>query len=259
MFDLSSNLENIQIRNPDKKRFLNKKRKNDSLKTDNENNNFEKIISDYKEFITKNKIKISDFKSIKIDNTNKYNLIKKSESFIKNLKKLNLIYKENCDKLNENINLITKAYSYKDIYFFSTNFLFMIQEQIKQINDFQKNLFEVKIINNKISIISNQFMEKNTFVIDIVGIYCYKKTTEYNNENNKGFKDIFLFHCHDFRYDRYLKNSLNINLGSLIAQSSSKKNANCKIIKYLGINLEVKAGIVTSKDVKKGETLLLEN
>ena len=66
-------------------------------------------------------------------------------------------------------------------------------------------------------------MEKNTFIIDIVGIYCYKKTTECSNGDIKGLKIYFFFHCYDFRYDRYLKNSLNINLSPLIVQSSSKK------------------------------------
>ena len=56
------NLENIQIRKSDKKLNLNKKRKNDFIKAVNENTNFEKIISHYEEFITKNKINISDLK-----------------------------------------------------------------------------------------------------------------------------------------------------------------------------------------------------
>ena len=258
-FDLSYNLENIENKNYDKNFFLNKKRKNTTLKSNNDNITNDKIISDYEEFIKKNKIKISDFKSIIIDKIENTNLIKKLERFIKTLKNLNLFYKENSDKLNENINLITKAYSFKDISFFSSNFLLNIQEQIKLINNFQANVFEPKIRNNNINIISNQFLEKNTFLIDIVGTYCYKKTTEYDCINFKGFKDIFLFHCHDSKYDRYLKNSSNVNLGSLIAQSSSKSKGNCKIIKYLDTNLELKAGIVTSKDIKKGEILLLEN
>lgn len=238
---------------------MNKKRKYTTLKSNNDNIANDKIISNYEEFIKKNKIKISNFKPIIIDNTDNNNFFKKLERLIETLKNLNLFYKENSDKLNENINLITKAYSYKDISFFSINFLLNIQEQIKIINNFQANIFEPKIRNNKIIIISNQFIEKNTFLIDIVGIYCYKKTTEYDGKNFKGFKDIFLFHCHDFKYDRYLKNSSKVNLGSLITQSSSRNKGNCKIIKYLDINLEVKAGIVTSKDVNKGEILLLEN
>ena len=98
----------------------------------------------------------------------------------------------------------------------------MIQKQIKYINNYSYNLFDGKVNNKIINIISKCNLEKNTFITDIVGFYCYKKTNEYSEKNLNGFDDILIFRCHDQKYDKYLKKSLNVNLGSLIAQSSDK-------------------------------------
>jgi hypothetical protein len=258
-FNLSDNLENTQKEDGYKKIFLNKKRGKSPFEKVNINATSDKVFSEYEEFINKNKIKVSSLKTIKFDNLDNRVISKNSGIFINTFESLKLSYKEDSDKLNENINMISKAYSFKGISFFSFEFLLDIHKQIKIINDSGTNLFEPKIKNNKIDIIANKFLQKNTFIIDIVGIYCYRKTNEYEDKNINGFKDIFLFHCRDSKYDRYLKNSINVNIGSLIAQSSNAIKGNCKIIKYLDINLEVKAGIVTSKNVKKGEILLLED
>ena len=76
-------------------------------------------------------------------------------------------------------------------------------------------------------------LKKVTFIINIYAIYAYRKTLEYENRDSNGFNDIFLFKCHDKNYDRFLKNTIFVNIGSFIAKSNLNENNNCEIIRYL--------------------------
>ena len=84
------------------------------------------------------------------------------------------------------------------------------------------------------------------------------KKKEYDNKDPNGFNDILLFKCRDKNYDRFLKSSIFVNIGSILAKRENNSFSNCEIIKYVEHNLEVKAAIST-KLIKKGEKLELKN
>ena len=156
-------------------------------------------------------------------------------------------------KINDKVNLITKAYSFEDIKFLSKNCLTKYDEYINYVNRFQIDIFHFKIDKEKSNLVSNIKLSKGTFISIIVGLYCFRKTKEYENENNKGFKELFLFKCHEKNYDRLLKSIKYVNIGSIIAETKNNHNGNY----HVNTNLEVKLGIITSKDIKIYNTKLI--
>ena len=120
------------------------------------------------------------------------------------------------------------------------------------------NIFNFVKRKGKIEIVSNTNLKKGTFITDIIGFFCYRKIKDYESKNINGFDEIFLFKCHDKNYDRFLKNFIHVNFGSIIAGSNKNKIGNCSIIKYLNSDLEVRVGIITIKDIKYGESFVLE-
>ena len=50
-----------------------------------------------------------------------------------------------------------------------------------------------------------------------------------------------------------------MNIVSILAKPKNNSFSNCEIIKYVEHNLEVKAAIVSTKLIKKGEKLELKN
>lgn len=239
---------------------LNLKRKrttNEVFDDINFNNN--KAIMNYEEFIKENKIIFSELNIEKNININQKNIANSKGKFEKLLKSKNLNFSNESFKSNNQINLITKAYSFDDIKFYSRDTLMKIDEYLNLVNNFQINIFQFKKEKENIKIVSNVNLKEGTYVSEIIGMYCFRKTKSYAGENIKGFKEIFLFKCHDKNYDRFLKNLNYVNIGSIIAENRSGLNGNCEIIKYANINLEIKVGIITTKDIKAGETFILES
>ena len=181
----------------------------------------------YETFLKENDLKFSEIivphKVIEDKKSNK-NSKEKFEKFLKNK---NLHFTGQSAKINDKINMINKAYSFNDIKFFSRKTLKMIEEYLELINNFQLDIFSFEKNKGNIKIITNVNLQKGTFITDITGYYCYRKTSSYEYENINGFEEIFLFKCHDKNYDRYLKNSLFINFGSIIAETIANENGNC--------------------------------
>ena len=234
---------------------LNKKRRRFS----GEDNLFDNIEDkNYENFINNNEIKLSVIiiPEIKINNNNlqKANLL----VFKKYLDKKGLLPAKNIKSDTRKINLITRAYSIENIHFFKNEILSKIKQHLNNLNDFNCDLFKLKIEKDEIEFYSNRNIGEGTFIMDISGTYTYSKKKEYDNKDPNGFNDILLFKCRDKNYDRFLKSSIFVNIGSILAKRENNSFSNCEIIKYVEHNLEVKAAIST-KLIKKGEKLELKN
>lgn len=239
---------NLNVLNKKRKRFL------------EENNLYDNIEDkNYENFINDNEIKFSliIIPEIKINKNNlqKANLL----VFKKYLDKKGLLPAKNIKSDTRKINLITRAYSIENIHFFNNEILSKINQHLNNLNDFNYDLFKLKIEKDEIEIYSNRDIDEGTFIIDIYGTYTYRKKIEYENKDPNGFNDIMLFKCRDKNYDRFLKSSIFVNLGSILARPKKNSSSNCKIIKYVDYNLEVKAAIASTKLIKKGEKLELKS
>ena len=98
---------------------------------------------------------------------------------------------------------------------------------------------------------SNKNIESQTFIDNIYWYNTFRKTGDYKEKNKNCFSDILLFKCKDSKYDRFLKSSLNVNLGAIIANSRKFPDSNCDLIKYIDLNLEVKVGYPLKKILEK--------
>ena len=141
----------------------------------------------------------------------------------------NLCFSNQSLKINDKINSIRRAYSFEDIFFFPRNTLKKLSNYIISFNDYNFDMFSLKKDNNEMNIISNIHIKKDTFISEIIGLYCYRKTINYKDENKIGFKDIFIFKCHDNSYDRFLKSLLFDNIDSIIAANKTKKKVIVKL------------------------------
>lgn len=238
--------------------MLNKKRERAKSDISFDSNSGIIISKEYKKFIEENKIKYSTVLVPKMEKSDKL-LLKSNESLFKTYVKEKGLLTANSDcPINKKINFISKAYSFEGIKFFPIEALEKIHENNKIINSFKSDIFKYILKNSSIEVLSNRDLKKGIFIINIYVIYAYRKTLEYEKRDPKGFNVIFLFKCHDKNYDRFLKNSICVNIGSIIAKSNLNENNNCEIIKYLDLNLEVKVGIATTKNIRKGEKIKLK-
>ena len=74
------------------------------------------------------------------------------------------------------------------------------------------NIFKVSNTKNKLEIISNISIDKNTFISEAFGYYEYKKSEKNINKEYNAVSKILLFRCKDNSYNRffYLLNYKNI-------------------------------------------------
>ena len=165
-------LNNKKIKNEINLDFnaLNKKRKRFS----GEDNLYDNIEDkNYENFINNNEIKLSVIiiPEIKINNNNlqKANLL----VFKKYLDKKGLLPAKNIKSDTRKINLITRAYSIENIHFFKNEILSKIKQHLNNLNDFNCDLFKLKIVKDEIEIYSNRNIEEGTFIMDISGAYTY--------------------------------------------------------------------------------------
>lgn len=151
----------------------------------------------YESFISDNNLILSEIivpqKTISDEKINK----ELKEKFDVFLKMKNLYFSNESMKINNKVNLINKAYSFNDIKFFSRKAITEIDEYLKCLNNFQSNTFKFKKGKETIDILSNKNFKKGTFIADVIGFYCFRKTKTYQYENINGFKEIFLYMCHD--------------------------------------------------------------
>ncbi len=163
---------------------------------------------------------------------------------------------QNENSINRN-NSITKAYTYENNKCFSIDTLKRMEQYTQTINDLNFDIFKIILKKNKILVPLNKNLEKGTFVDNIYGYNIYRKNQNYEEKNSNGFSDILLYKCRAHKYDRFLKSSLKVNFYAIIANIGNTESSNCELVKYIGLNLEVKVWIITSKYIKKGELLKL--
>ena len=245
------------MKQKEKNNFVSRKRKREINNFESETFFENEFVNDYNKFIEENNLNFSDIiisepEQIKFS---KSKINKKELS--RYLNDNNLVYENFSEKLNNNINSIKRAYSFENILFFKSNKLLQINEYLKLANNLENNIFNIRNDGSKLSIISNINIKKGAFIINIVGLYCYRKTENYSNINLNGFSNLFLFNCHDKNYDRFLKCTNAVNLGSIIANSKEKGVANCKIIRYLDLDLTVNLGLIAITKINKGENFIL--
>lgn len=258
VFDFKFKAFEEERKNGEDKIFLNKKRERYNNNNQSEKNLYFSSDEEYTKFINENNIEFSTIKVEQIKSHEKSKISTQNEKNFKSyLKKNNFNFEyKNENSLNK-INSITKAYTYENVKFFSIDTLKKINNYIEAINDYNYDLFKIILKNNEISVYSNKNIESGTFIDNIYGYNTFRKTGDYKEKNKNGFSDILLFKCKDSKYDRFLKSSLNVNLGAIIANSRKFPDSNCDLIKYIDLNLEVKVGITTKKNIRKGEQLKL--
>ena len=83
----------------------------------------------------------------------------------------------------------------------------------------------MKIVKGEIEIYINRNLEEGSYIFDIYGANIFIKNKVNDNKESSGFNDILLFKCKNKNNDRFLKRSIFVNLGSILA---NKKNNTVK-------------------------------
>lgn len=154
------------------------------------------------------------------------------------------------------INNIKYCHNNKSIIFYDSETLYNINNFIKKKDIIYPNIIKIILNKKENKIVSNILIEKNTFISDVNGYYGYEKSQK-NIDANILLRKVLLFNCKDYNYNRYLYILKNKEFINLIIQNNNSDEANLKLVQYMDIDMEVKVGIISTREIKIGDRFIL--
>lgn len=160
--------------------------------------------------------------------------------------------------IKNDISKIKYAKPQTNIKYFKYYDLIDLKEYLKELPNKISSLIEIKKDEKgNIGIYAKKKLSKGTFLIDIIGFIGYTFINLKEKKKDKA-KKILIYKVNDKNHYRYMHLTKIGNLGSLICILSNSRNSNLEIINYLDFDLTVKVGLITSKNILKGENLICD-